>query len=89
MTFDEQLLRSRIELGFSQAEMAKALGISRRTYQYWERQGGKPPHPLMQDGAMERIRECYASDAYEHLFGDKRNTLLTKQADSAGSAPVT
>ena len=55
MTFDEQLLRSRIVLGLSQAEAAHALSVSRRTYQYWERQGGKPPHILMQEAALARL----------------------------------
>jgi transcriptional regulator with XRE-family HTH domain len=90
MTFAEDLKKIRLKFNISQSACAKHLEISRRTLQYWE--SGKEshvPHILMQEGAMERMQDYEAWNAYEHLFGSKRDNLLTKSTKSADSAPVT
>ena len=46
-TFGERLKRLRQEKGLTQAELATRLGISRRNYIYYERQGGSPSPELI------------------------------------------
>ena len=55
-SFGERLKRLRRERGFTQAELATRLGISRRNYIYYEAQGGSPsPELLVRIGDALRV----------------------------------
>ncbi len=62
MTFAQQLREARLRLGFSQYETARALALSRRCYQYWEKpkEFNPAPHLLMQEAALARLARIQA-----------------------------
>lgn len=61
MTFAQQIERTRKELGMTQAEMARVLGVGKRTLETWE-EGSAVPHLLSQEGAWARIHKLKASE---------------------------
>lgn len=55
MTFPKKLLSERARLGLTQARAAILLEISKSALEKWEA-GTKTPKPLMQEGALARLR---------------------------------
>lgn len=53
--FGEQLKALRDELGLTQVEAAKILGVTSQAVSNWER--GQDPHELTQEGALNRLRQ--------------------------------
>lgn len=59
-SFGAQLKALREELGLTQVEAAKILGVGRNTLITWEKgtDPNRQPHVLTQEGALTRLRAC-------------------------------
>jgi transcriptional regulator with XRE-family HTH domain len=66
MGFSEQLLHYRSKLGLTQAEMARLLEISPRTYWNWEERK-TTTMPVARDGALYRIARAVKSGRQPQL----------------------
>lgn len=55
MNFSKLLFDKRAELSISQADMAKILAVSPRTYIYWE-SGERTPLETTQEGVIARLK---------------------------------
>ncbi len=57
MTFAEEILKHRQRLGLNQAEASALLGVSKRTYEYWE-SIQRTPLEITQEGVLARFEKA-------------------------------
>ena len=90
MTLVDMLKARRAKLGLTQAQAAERIGVSRQTYETWERRADDLVPRLGHVAGIAQflrvqpsvILEMRGSDPYTLL--DKRLTAIEKRLDSAG-----
>ncbi|MDB4793510.1 helix-turn-helix domain-containing protein [Methylacidiphilales bacterium] len=74
--FGKKLMLARKEMGITQIEMAKKLGITQRMYTFWERRAASIP--LEQIEKLVQVLDISANDLFTPSPSRKRPASKTK-----------